>query len=246
VDIILKPKRVALGFSAVVVFLTLANIGSVYIALHYRVAELTYIARLVDVTTEGNLPAYYSFFALLFCSALLLVITRSKRRDGDPYAPHWFWLAVIFLFLSMDEALSIHEFSSYLVILMLDTSGTIDTFQWLIPYGIFVLVFALAYLRFLTALPGKTRWLFVTAGVVFVAGAWGFKLLAEFIFETPLRRSAEYMVLSSVEEFLEMSGVVVFIYALTSYIDSEAIEERIRIISDEGEGPDGLPPVNPP
>ena len=42
-----------------------------------------------------------------------------------------------------------------------------------------------------------------------------------------------YVVFTTSEEMFEMGGIVVFIYALLSYISSELNNLRIRITSDE-------------
>jgi hypothetical protein len=237
-DILLKPKKVALTFSLAVVFLTLANICVQYIRFNYGLGTprgtLWWLVTIFNVRYEANIPSTYSYIALLFCSALLGVIASEKRRAGDRYARHWFWLAVIFLFLSIDEASSIHGSTGHMLTLFLDQSETIGQFGWLIPYGILVCVVALAYIKFLAALPVRTRRLFVVSGVVFVLGAWVLELSSDLL-GTGLGRLGD-TVMYSVEEFLEMAAVVVFIYALVSYMETEVKEARIRIASSPAPG----------
>ena len=49
---------------------------------------------------------------------------------------------------------------------------------WVIPYGIALVVFVIAYLRFLMSLPKKIMILFIVSGATFVAGAIGFESLS--------------------------------------------------------------------
>jgi hypothetical protein len=230
VDIALKPKKVAWTFSLAVVFLTIVNIPAQYININFgRVTAIRRVASFFDVNGEGNIPALFSSLTLLFSAALLGVIARSKREAGDTYARHWFCLALIFLFLSVDEAVSLHEFAGHLWGLVVDTSSERAQYGWLVPYGILMCVFLLAYLKFLGALPRRTRRLFVVSGLVFVAGAWGGVLLAGGIVPPGTGGALVRVVLYSVEEFMEMAGIVVFIYALASYMASEVRESVIRI-----------------
>jgi hypothetical protein len=232
VDISLGGKKITRTLILAVVFLTLLNIPAQYIKFNYpRSATIWKAAYFFDVNGEANIPTLFSSLTLLFSAALLWLIADTKRKGGDAYAPHWFYLALIFLFLTVDEAASIHEISSYLVRLVPGSSGVIKKSHWLIPYGILVSVFALAYLKFLSSLPRRTKRLFIVSGVVFVAGAWGAEVTAGLFrdySDIQFRRSS-YHILFAVEEFLEMAGIVVFIHALASYIASEVKESWIRI-----------------
>ena len=57
----------------------------------------------------------------------------------------------------------------------------------------------------------------VIAGLVFVSGAIGFDVLGHRQWELHGRSNLPYVILYTVEEFLEMLGVIIFIYALTTY-----------------------------
>jgi hypothetical protein len=227
-DIILKPQKVTLFLSLIVGFLTLANAIGLVFKFHFG-NDLVYgLVPLFDVDTEGNIPSTYSSLSLLFCSALLSIITSEKRKNGDPYTRYWLALAVIFLFLSIDEAATIHEHLNRPVRTFLKTSGALYN-AWIIPYGIFLAILGLLYLKFLKGLPKRTRWLFVVACAVFVTGALGLDVFSGSLNEAGRRGSLSFAVVNSAQELLEMVGVVVFIYALTSYMDSEIKETLIRI-----------------
>ena len=120
-------------------------------------------------------------------------------------------------------------------------TGFISIF-WVVPGIAFVLFVLLAYLRFLFHLPRKTRLLFLGAGGLFVAGAIGMEMLAaglDYYILQDAREQKEmadsmemnviYHALVVVEEFLEMLGIVVFVYALLSYISSYTEEVTIQI-----------------
>ncbi len=57
---------------------------------------------LFDFRTEMNIPTLYSSFALIICSILLWFISIKHYKAGSSHIP-WFGLAILFVFLSVDE-----------------------------------------------------------------------------------------------------------------------------------------------
>ncbi len=91
-------------------------------------------------------------------------------------------------------------------------------FLWVVPYGVATVVIGLAYLKFVWALPKRTRLHFIMAGVIFLTGALGVEMLGAREADLYGYDTVIYCFLYSVEEMLEMLGVVLFIYALLSYL----------------------------
>ena len=211
---VLNPKRLTIFLGSVVVFLALAHICSELSGWSYH--------HLFDLDREENIPARYSLLILLLSSGLLIAIAFTERNKGARFV-YWLGLGTAFLFLGIDEWRSIHEHlgGSW------NTSGLLF-FAWIIPYGIAVGIFALLYLRFLLNLPRRFGVLFIIAGLIFITGAMGFEALGGRHTELHGRTGA-YVVYATIEEILEMVGVVVFIYALTSYIDTELGGLRLRL-----------------
>ena len=132
-----------------------------------------------------------------------------------PYIP-WLGLAIIFLFLSIDETHSIHERFTGPVRESLNTSGLLF-YAWVIPYGTGLAVFLIAYYKFLTRLPKTIMFLFLISGSIFVAGAIGLETLAN-LYCVSSTTGTIFYVLTTCEEFFEMLGIVVFIYSLLVYM----------------------------
>ena len=123
---------------------------------------------------------------------------------------------------------------------MVSTRG-IFLFAWTIPAAVGVVLFALVYLKFLFRLPVATRWLFVLAGVVYVGGALGMEMIeGQFVFLFG-QASMAHALMVAFEEFLEMSGVVLFIYALLSYFRTQygvvQVEFGERAANPQGDRP---------
>ena len=81
------------------------------------------------------------------------------------------------------------------------------------------------FVRFLLTLPARFRYLFAIAGVVYITGAIGFECLGWFF------ENATHELLVACEESLEMSGLVIFMYSLLSYIETEFAYLYFRISS---------------
>lgn len=172
-----------------------------------------------DINGEQNIPALYSWSALLFSAMLLAVIARVKRIVGDRYVTHWGALAIIFISLSLDEAMSLHERFVEPLRDRFNTGG-IFYYAWVIPASILVVIFGLTFSRFLLALPAKTKRLFLIAGTVFVTGALGLEMVAGIYDNIYGMDNIVIAALTSIEEFMEMSAIAIFIYALLTYMNT--------------------------
>ena len=114
--------------------------------------ETSEIVGFFSLSYEQNLPTWFSTCMLFACAVLLALIATGARRGEDPFARHWTVLAITFLFLSVDEFVSLHENLSG----WFDTGGVLY-FGWVIPAAVFVTLFGLSYLRFLGQLPRSLR-----------------------------------------------------------------------------------------
>lgn len=190
---------------------------------------------------DANVPTWYSSFALLLCSLLLAIVARAKKLARARYTLQWKVLSAIFLYLSIDEVAMIHEHINIMLGFSINRTGSLH-YGWVL-FGIpLTLIFVLSYLKFLAHLPSKTRLLFFVAGAIFVSGALGAEMFAARQDELYGMENMTYATITAVEEFCEMFGVVVFIYALLSYMNSnlkevyfclqEAMQPKLRIIDD--------------
>lgn len=187
---------------------------------------------LLDVGEEVNLPTWYASSTLLLCALLLAAIAAIKKRDGARYVSHWRALAVIFLYLSLDEAATIHERTTLPLRALLSAWGVLYGFlfwSWVVLFGALTLIFVLAYLRFLAHLPPRTRLLFLIAGTLYAGGALGVEMVGGYYASFYGRNDPLVAIPSHLEELAEMLGVAIFIYALLCYIRSDIGEIRIRI-----------------
>jgi hypothetical protein len=217
-----SAKRCALVLSLVVLVLVVASLGASYLALvpvtHPLLLKVREsVIRLVWLDGECNIPSWFSSCLLLVASSLLALIGIAERRQRAEFTGRWLVLSLIFAFLSLDETAQLHELSIIPLRNTFHTTGLL-LYPWIIPAGVAVAILGLSYLRFLAKLPTRTRWLFVAAGITYVGGAIGFEALSGSQASLGGEHTLAYHLTITVEELLEMTGVVVFIYGLLDYI----------------------------
>jgi hypothetical protein len=114
--------------------------------------------------------------------------------------------------LSLDEVAALHELAN-----------TFMTVEWTIPGALVALAIGALYVPFLQRLPAVFRNRFLFAGFVFLSGALVVEHLTGPDYFKYSMESMPYVLMSSLEEGLEMYGVVLWIRALLLYM-----EERVR------------------
>ena len=216
----LSPKKVTRILSIVVICLilisSLAQFGAFFLN---QSSSAGYSGRLFRLDEEINIPTLYSSLALAFCSILLAIISYMKKVIASPYKTYWKVLSLIFLYLAIDEMCSIHEILSALRPVL--NAGGLFYFTWVVPGSIFVALFVIVFWRFIQYLPKRIKNLFLIAGSIYVGGAIGLEMIGGYYSEAYGENTPTYALITTIEESLEMFGIVVFIYALLSYITSQ-------------------------
>lgn len=183
-------------------------------------SKIDELVLLLSVDKERNLPTYFSTFLLIFAALLLGVITVLDRRRSKSRTIYWATLSSGFVFMACDELLRIHErlIRPMRKVLSDDYFG-IFHFGWVIPYAVLVFIFGLFFLRFLFGLARSTRLAFLAAGQIYIAGAIGCELIGGYVEKSLMaRETMTYVMITTLEESLEMAGVIVFIWALLVYL----------------------------
>lgn len=210
-----RPKKVARVMAVMVLALwVLSMAGSVsrfFLGYDSKVVSAFYFGY------EKNFPSYYSSITLLFGAVLLAVVAVNALKNHEKYAFHWSLLSAIFVYISLDEMLALHEELHGPVKTLFHARGMLY-FAWVIPFGALLIVFLLAYRKFVLDLPRKTRTLFIASGAIYVLGALGIEMLSARYYDGHGRDNFVFVMYETVEELLEMSGVILFVYAIGTHI----------------------------
>jgi hypothetical protein len=173
-----------------------------------------------DLSEEGNVPTFFSSVLLLTAAIMCLLIYKARHSlAGSNYMTNcWLVLAIVFAFLSVDEAARIHEQFSKEIKVGRDEAVGYLHHSWIIPYALFACASGLYFLNFIRRLPLRTSILFVLAGIAYVAAAVGFEPF-EGHFRIVYGKNSVYdKLLCNIEESLEMGSIILFIYALSEYM----------------------------
>ncbi|HKZ07808.1 MAG TPA: hypothetical protein VJU81_20245 [Methylomirabilota bacterium] len=159
-----------------------------------------------------------------------------RAATGDPYRRHWAVLGVAFAFMSLHEAIRIHEFMGRPTRALLGhRAEDLVYIAWLIPGAAIMLAFALSFLRFALHLPAGTRWRTFTAAALFAGGAIGVEFLGGTYARLHGEEGVGFALVVTLEEGLEMAGVILWIHALLGYLADHYGELRLRVGSPRGD-----------
>ena len=168
----------------------------------------------LDLGADTSVPAWFSSIQLFLVGAVLLVAALNNGRP-DVVRPSFLAAAgLAFVFLSADESARIHEKITEVAragqlnwLLIHGTHGA-----WIMVYLVAGALLLAAGRRSLLALWRHLRHEMQVAAagaLVFVAGGVGVELIGFYL----VPGSTPYKVATAVEEFLEMAGVSVMLYA---------------------------------
>ncbi|RMF79290.1 MAG: hypothetical protein D6737_11980 [Chloroflexi bacterium] len=225
-------RRVALILGTLATYLALHSI--IGKRIEYAVGTnntyaIYHIVQLFNVNREGNIPTWFSSSILLFAALLFAVIAYAVRQRGGTLQARWWGLAAILLYLSIDEAAAIHEKLTVPLQDSLHVTGYLY-FAWVLVGIPLALIVTLTYLRFVWHLPAHIRRLFFLAGAVYLGGALGVEIISANQWYLNDGTSLIFSTIGTVEEWMEMMGVVIIIYALLRYIGETVGEVRVAVV----------------
>ena len=237
-QISINPFTVSRLLGATAFFLVLASIGGQLAKFFLGFAVNKYL-RLFDLSLEMNIPTFFSILLLISASLLLAIIAVLNYKQKNIDVSKWVILSFGFLFMAYDEGFQVHENLVGIVRPLLG-DGKLGFFYyaWVVPAIPFVFVLALFFYKFLQRLPTSTRLTFVIAAIVYLSGCIGFELIGGRYDELYGYgryhmlygyENFTYNMISTVEESLEMAGLIIFLYGLLVYLGGNYKEVRFRI-----------------
>lgn len=215
----LYPSSVSRSLAAIAFFIVLTSLAGQFSTYFLGYGRLYGLVALFDVDLEQNIATLFSVLLLLCATLLLAIITLLKKQQKARDVTKWAILSFWFLLMSIDEAWSLHEELTEPIRRLLGReSAGIFYFAWIIPGIVLVSVFALFFLRFLLRLPQKTRRAFLGAATLYITGTIGIEAISGSYAEVYGYETFAYNFMATVEESLEMAGIIWFIYALLKYL----------------------------
>ncbi|KAA3440120.1 hypothetical protein [Rufibacter hautae] len=244
----LKPASVLWYLLRIVLVLLIVDTCAIAVEYYLRTyvdASITgsysfqyYVTGMFGFDGERNIPTYVSTINLLISAILLFTISKHVKNSAQPkHHRKWYLMGCMFAWLSADELFSLHELlvkpsRNFLKeSLQQDNLGFLN-FAWFVPYVLFFMLVGLYLVKFVLSLPKPTLLRFIGAGTVFIAGAVGMEMVGgDFMADQGSRISLVYKMFTSVEEVLEMVGIILFIYSLLKHMEQQKGLNDLLVIS---------------
>lgn len=177
---------------------------------------------LFDMDSEDTVPTWFQGLHLALAGFMTLAWCGHSPRHE-----RWGWRVVgaLFLLMSMDELISLHEsFTGPLAQLL-----SMENLPWFLGWVVLTMpaaaLFGLVMIPFLRRLPKATALRLLAAGVVFVAGAAGMEMVGGAIAEGAGQANYPYRLAMMTEETLEMLGTLLAIRAILMHFQPPALHE---------------------
>ncbi|HSI70746.1 MAG TPA: hypothetical protein VK941_10970 [Gillisia sp.] len=233
-----NPPKVFYSLTGIILLLLILNIASYF---HFFLNDLTprdYFFRKTNFNIEKNLPSIFAG-VLHFIAAFYLALIAKTDLKMEKTRVFWWAMSAIFIFLGLDEILRIHERIEGGATFF-DETFSFFLYNWIVYYGIALIILGIIFIKPLLSLPRKTLYQFIAAGLIFVTGAIGIENLTGHIIshhhlpESEIINSPLIFTLYTIEELLEMMGVAYFIYAMLRFLQlykASAIPKRALTFS---------------
>ena len=218
----MTARRVAGGLAGIALLFVVANGLVIFVRVELGLKATTGLGRLFDLDREGSLPALFSTALFFLNSALLFLVSKMRSNDGDRISRRsWLMLSGLFFFLAIDESAAIHEMLVNVLRVQMNTTGLFH-FAWVIPYGIGTALLTVYLVPWFRRNDARTQYLFAASAALFICGALGMEMINGRSASISGTTGLPYQLTTMLEEALEMSGLILFIYSLMELIQRKA------------------------
>jgi hypothetical protein len=211
----LRPRTIISALAAFAVVLVIISTG-LHLFTHYTGHDHLYgFVPLFDLDTEANIPSSFGALLLLIAATLIALQAHAQYAVSGRDRHRWALLALLVLGMAFDEVASAHELLTKPLRGALGAHGGFLHFTWVVPGAVVVLAFALAYQGFFRRLPRPVRSRVLVAGLLYLGGALGMEMVgARYSAIHSVDTLFYKAVLVSIEEGMEMAGIIVLVQAL--------------------------------
>lgn len=223
-------RKIVVWTVVLLIILDIAAVLTCFLAEATKSTEIASVTRDIflgfEFTNEHNIPAWISsmLWAIFGILGLGLAAAAKGRRLG------FVAIGVVGLFASLDEYAMIHERLAAVGDKFVPDGIASSIGAWVIPGLLVALFVGLVLLRFVWRLPHSARIRLFIAAVIFLAGSLGAEALWwQLTGGSPEGVTPLALILSGLEENLEILGVAVAIAALSSLIKVVRNERGVRV-----------------
>ncbi len=226
--IYIPSVKVVQFLGVIALLLIVASIGGQFIVYKLHHPRALGIPDLFNLDNECNIPAYFASFIHGLAALLLGTIALSEKKEGSHFQRHWIFLAIVFLFFSIDETVSLHEKLSVPLLNLFGWNELVGwkrffLFTWVVPGIVFSLLLILSFFKLFRHLPKRLKFSIFLAALLSFSGAITMDIVSSYYIMEHGTLNFTYNLIVTIEETLEMSGIILFIYALFNYINDKKL-----------------------
>ena len=176
------------------------------------------VARFFDADVKVNFPTGFKMLTLGAVALSAWVLSRCARESHDKWARHWSRLALITMFLMLDEMAYIHQSLASALGTHHNAAGGILHYSWVFVYLPAAAFVCVTFIPFVLALRPDLRLRLIVGGVLFAGGSGGIELVKGRIINLYGETSLQFRLTTAVSDSLEMIGLAVLVLALLAEI----------------------------
>lgn len=222
-QILLHPSKIIKFLSVVAMALIFIHINILVIYFLVGDPDKFDFIRMFDLDMERNIPTLFSSAILLISGFLFYLLSLSAKMKEKKDRKYWLGLSFVFTFLAFDESAKIHEKLGDYTENFVEATGYLH-YPWVISYSILIVVLGLLYMRFFWKMESKVFWAFMASAAIFLSGAIGFELLGANESSIHSTDTVLYSIYYTIEESLEMFGVIYLIHILLNLLEGKTVE----------------------
>ena len=228
---LLTPKSAAKILGTITIVLICANLFVNVVKYVTKDSYFYGLTPLFQLSAEYNIPSFFSGCLFLISAVFLMQIWKVKQYYNKP-RKIWGTLALLYLFLAYDELFKVHELLIHPIRNTLHTTGILYS-AWVIVYGAGVILLSVLFYPEWKRLNKEFKLWFSAAAITFMSGAVGFEMIGGAYFESVNRKGdLIYGALYTIEESLEMAGLLIFIYTLMRFLEKE-LDGAVIVVSEK-------------
>ena len=213
--ITLNSRNIVILLSTITILLVVAHLVTIampYIFEGFEHGLVRLLFSLFFLDGEGNVPAIFSTWLFLLNAAIFLIVWKAAGLSGDSHKI-WLFLSSVFVFLALDESISIHERLINPLRQALGATG-IFYYAWIIPYGVGVVLLAIVAIPVFWRMQKRIRFWFGLSAATYLVATIGLEMISgKYLVMMNEQKDIVWIFMVTVEESLEMVGLIILVYA---------------------------------
>jgi len=213
--ITLYPRNIVIWLSTITILLLVAHLITIampYIFEGFEHGLVRLLFSLFFLDGEGNVPAIFSTCLFLINAVIFLIVWKAACLAGDSQKI-WLFLSSVFVFLALDESISIHERLIDPLRQALGATG-IFYYAWIIPYGIGVVLLSIFAIPVFWRMQKRIRFWFGLSAATYLFATIGLEMISgKYLVMMNEQKDIVWIFMMTVEESLEMVGLIILVYA---------------------------------